>query len=122
MKTVRLLMFLLGLFLFSSFVNEESVIRLTQVMLPSRRSISIQPYVQAYLSDRTVEVRFLQKIGNVQVQILSSCGDIICDQICNTSNRTSYFIEISPEEIGNEDSYTITITASEEVLEGEFYL
>lgn len=122
MKTVKLFVLLLGLLFFTSYVSYNSEIKLVRSQQPVSRSISIQPYVQAYLSDRTVEVRFLQKIGNVQVQILSSCGDIICDQICNTSNRTSYFIEISPEEIGNEDSYTITITASEEVLEGEFYL
>lgn len=122
MKTVKLLLLLIGFLLFSAFANNESKIELQRHKVVDRRSISIQPYVQAYLSDRTVEVRFLQKIGNVQVQILSSCGDIICDQICNTSNRTSYFIELSPEEVGNEDSYTITITASEEVLEGEFHL
>lgn len=122
MKTVKLLMLLFSFLIFTSLVSNHSEVILVRVNQPIYRTGSIQPYVQAYLSDRTVEVRFLQKIGNVQVQILSSCGDIICDQICNTSNRTSYFIELSPEEVGNEDSYTITITASEEVLEGEFYL
>lgn len=122
MKTVRFLMLLFGLLVFASFTDNQSDIFLIRTHQPVRRNVSILPFINVYKMDRTVEVRFLQKVGNVNVQIVTSCGDIIWNQIYDTSNTTSTFIELSPIEIGEDASYVITITASEEVLEGEFHL
>lgn len=122
MKTVRFLMLLFGLLVFASFTDNQSDIFLIRTHQPVRRNVSILPFINVYKMDRTVEVRFLQKVGNVNVQIVTSCGDIIWNQIYDTSNTTSTFIEFSPIEIGEDASYVITITASEEVLEGEFHL
>lgn len=122
MKTVRFLMLLFGLLVFASFTNNQSDIFLIRTHQPVRRNVSILPYINVYKQDRTVEVRFLQKVGNVNVQIVTSCGDIIWNQIYDTSNTASTFIELSPIEVGEDSSYVITITASEEVLEGEFHL
>lgn len=120
MKAINSLMLFLILLVFASFTNDEARINLEKLHAPMRRSILLS--IQAYKMDRTVEVRFLQKVGNVNVQIVTSCGDIIWNQIYDTSNTTSTFIELSPIEIGEDASYVITITASEEVLEGEFHL
>lgn len=122
MKTVRFLMLLFGLLVFASFTDNQSDIFLIRTHQPVRRNVSILPFINVYKMDRTVEVRFLQKVENVNVQIVTSCGDIIWNQIYDTSNTTSTFIEFSPIEIGEDASYVITITASEEVLEGEFHL
>lgn len=122
MKTIRFLMLLFGLLVFASFTNNQSDIFLIRTHQPVRRNVSILPYINVYKQDRTVEVRFLQKVGNVNVQIVTSCGDIIWNQIYDTSNTASTFIELSPIEVGEDASYVIRITASEEVLEGEFHL
>lgn len=122
MNVLKPLMLVSVFLLFSSLVNSGSSIKLDRVVISKHRDASVQPYVQAYLSDKTVEVRFLQKIGNVQVQVVSSCGDVVWNQTCDTSDMDSFFIEVSPEKIGEDTSYIITITASEEILEGEFHL
>lgn len=124
MNVLKPLMLVSVFLLFSSFVNDSVMIdlKIAHTHAHVHRDASIQPYVQAYLSDKTVEVRFLQKIGNVQVQVVSSCGDVVWNQTCDTSDMDSFFIEVSPEKIGEDTSYIITITASEEILEGEFHL
>lgn len=122
MKTVRFLMLLFGLLVFASFTDNQSDIFLIRTHQPVRRNVSILPFINVYKMDTTVEVRFLQKVGNVNVQIVTSCGNIIWNQIYDTSNTASTFIELSPIEVGEDASYVITITTSEEVLEGEFHL
>lgn len=119
MRIVKYFMLVVGLLFFSSSIGMKEKIRLMVGNVQSTRSISIVHYVEASLSSRTVEVCFQEPFGNVQVKIVSSCGEVIESQSIDTSSMYPVSIEIPSKE---EDSYTLTIETSRGTLEGKFIL
>lgn len=121
MKVIKYFVLLVGFLLFSSSVNVRvgKDILLIVVKSTANRSVSYLPYVEASLLSRTVEVRFHENLGNVQVKIVSSCGDVIENQSIDTGSMSLVSIGIPSEE---EDSYTLTIETPGGTLEGEFIL
>ncbi len=121
MKVIKYFVLLVGFLLFSSSVNVRvgRDILLTVVKSTVKRSVSMLPYVEAFLSSRTIEVRFQENLGSVQVKIVSSCGDVVESQFIDTGSMPLVSIEIPSKE---ENSYTLVIETPGETLEGEFIL